>query len=115
MTLKTEQQRAVGYARVSTEQQAGNHHASLETQEAHILARLAHAEYTHVQTFVDVLSGRRDDRPEYQRMVEFVAGQRCRIRVGIFGEIRVSPAQRWQSLLLRSGRYRRACDRSIWR
>ena len=72
MTLKTEQQRAVGYARVSTHQQTGDHHASLETQEAHILAHVTNSDYRHVQTFVDVLSGRRDDRPEYQRMVEFV-------------------------------------------
>lgn len=72
MTLKTTSLRAVGYARVSTHQQTGDHHASLETQEAHILAHVTNSDYRHVQTFVDVLSGRRDDRPEYMRMVEFV-------------------------------------------
>jgi len=38
MTLQTETRRAVGYARVSTEQQVGDHHASLETQESRVLA-----------------------------------------------------------------------------
>ena len=33
---------------------------------------MGYGDYVYVQTFVDVLSGRRDDRPEYQRMVEFV-------------------------------------------
>ena len=72
MTLKTEQLRAVGYARVSTDQQVGNHHASLETQEARIQAHAALRQYTYSRIFVDVQSGRRDDRPQYQSMVEFV-------------------------------------------
>ena len=64
------QRRVLGYVRVSTERQAGEHHASLETQEAHILDYIERAGDVHIETFVDILSGRRDDRPEYNRMVE---------------------------------------------
>ena len=62
------QRRVLGYVRVSTERQAGEHHASLQTQEAHILDYIERAGDVHVETFVDILSGRRDDRPEYNRM-----------------------------------------------
>ena len=68
------QKRAVGYARVSTDQQVGNHHASLETQEAHILEHIASNQYTSGEIFIDVFSGKRDDRREYQRMLSFVRG-----------------------------------------
>lgn len=71
MTIIAAPKRIVGYARVSTERQTGEHHASLETQEAHILEFISRSNGIHVETFVDVLSGRRDDRPEYNRMVQF--------------------------------------------
>ena len=66
------QKRAVGYARVSTDQQVGFHHASLDTQEQRIIDHSVGFNYAHVQTFVDVQSGRRDDRPEYPRMLTIV-------------------------------------------
>lgn len=71
MTI-TAQKRAVGYARVSTDQQVGFHHASLDTQEKRIIDHSVGFNYSLVQTFVDVQSGRRDDRPDYQRMLAFV-------------------------------------------
>ena len=37
------QRRVLGYVRISTERQAGEHHASLETQEAHILGYIERA------------------------------------------------------------------------
>ena len=64
------QRRVLGYVRVSTERQAGEHPASLETQEAHILDYIDRAGDVHIETFVDILSGRRHDRPEHNRMVE---------------------------------------------
>ena len=63
---------AVGYLRVSTLNQAGEHHISLETQEAAFRAYCTANGLTPVATFVDVQSGRRDDRPEYQRMLRYV-------------------------------------------
>ena len=69
-TTVVAQRRVLGYVRVSTERQAGEHHASLQTQEAHILDYIERAGDVHLETFVDILSGRRDDRPEYNRMVE---------------------------------------------
>ena len=64
--------RAVGYLRVSTPGQTGEHHSSLETQEARFLEFCQAQDLTPLQTFIDVVSGRRDDRKEYNRMVEFV-------------------------------------------
>ena len=65
-------QRIVGYARVSTEGQAGPQHGSLETQQDRILEFVSATGGTHVATFVDVQSGRRDDRPEYRRMLQLI-------------------------------------------
>lgn len=61
--------RVVGYCRVSTEQQAGERHVSLETQRARILSFCEARGHAHVETFTDVFSGRRDDRPEYRRVL----------------------------------------------
>ncbi len=44
------QRRVLGYVRVSTERQAGERHASLETQEAHILDYIERAGDVHVET-----------------------------------------------------------------
>src|ERR1039457_3669974 len=68
--LKTK--RAVGYVRVSDPHQSGERHSSLETQEASYLKYCTLHGYSPVTTFIDIVSGRRDDRKEYQRMVEFV-------------------------------------------
>ena len=63
--------RAVGYLRVSTPGQAGNEHNSLETQEGRYKEYCQRNDLLPVCHFVDVVSGRRDDRKEYQRMVDY--------------------------------------------
>ncbi len=72
MTTTLATKRAVGYLRVSSTGQIGERHSSLETQEARYHEYCIRNNYTPVATFVDVVSGRRDDRKEYNRMVEFV-------------------------------------------
>lgn len=69
MVLGAAMKRVGGYCRVSTERQAGERHVSLETQQARILSFCQARGYTHVETFTDVFSGRRDDRPEYRRVL----------------------------------------------
>jgi site-specific DNA recombinase len=69
-TLKIK--RAVGYSRVSSASQTGERHSSLETQEACYLKYCQQNHLAPVTTFTDVVSGRRDDRKEYRRMLEFV-------------------------------------------
>jgi site-specific DNA recombinase len=66
--------RAVGYARVSTDQQAGERHVSLATQQAHIAEYCARRGYALMASFVDVASGRKDDRAHYQKMLTLVRG-----------------------------------------
>ena len=68
--LKTK--RGVGYFRVSDPKQTGERHSSLETQEASYINYCKHYDISPVATFTDVASGRRDDRKEYLRMVDFV-------------------------------------------
>ena len=72
MVTSLETKRAVGYARVSSAQQAGQRHSSLETQQARFKDYCQQRGLVPVATFTDVLSGRRDDRREYLRMVDFV-------------------------------------------
>ena len=67
----TSTKRAVGYLRVSTPGQTGVRHSSLETQESRFIQYCEALGYSAVSTFVDVVSGRRDDRQEYLRMVDF--------------------------------------------
>ena len=64
--------RAVAYLRVSDAKQAGERHSSLETQEAKFQEYCQRHNLLPVATFVDVFSGRRDDRKEYQRLVDYV-------------------------------------------
>jgi site-specific DNA recombinase len=71
MSVASETKRAVGYFRVSTSKQTGERHSSLETQEARFREYCSHHGLDVVATFTDVVTGRRDDRREYQRMVEF--------------------------------------------
>ena len=63
--------RAVGYLRVSTPGQAGEQHSSLETQEIRFKEYYQRQGLLPDSQFVDVVSGRRDDRKEYHRMVEY--------------------------------------------
>ena len=73
VTTTIRHKRIVGYARVSGDKQAGEHHASLEIQESRAQEFAKRTDGEYITTFVDVLTGRRDDRPEYQRMLEFLA------------------------------------------
>ena len=73
MTTGILTQRAVGYLRVSSPGQTGERHSSLETQEAHFLQYCQRYGLAPLATFTDVVTGRRDDRKEYRRMVEYVA------------------------------------------
>ena len=63
---------AVGYFRVSTMNQAGERHVSLETQEASFRAYCTTKSLVPVATFTDIQSGRRDDRIHYQAMLHYV-------------------------------------------
>ncbi len=69
-TLATK--RAVGYLRVSSTGQVGERHSSLDTQKFRFEDYCHRCGLSPVASFVDVLSGKRDDRKEYRRMVEFV-------------------------------------------
>ena len=72
MTTLVDTKRAIGYFRVSTSQQAGERHCSLETQEDRFQRHCQQHGYTQIASFTDTASGRRDDRKEYRRMVDFV-------------------------------------------
>jgi len=61
--------RAAGYFRVSTEQQASADRNSLDLQAAAFRARCAERGYEVAGTFSDVMSGRKNARPEYQRLL----------------------------------------------
>jgi len=69
MTTVTRQKRAFGYIRVSDSKQTGERHSSLETQEAHNRNYCLRNNFAVIEIFTDVVTGRRDDRKEYQRMV----------------------------------------------
>ena len=71
ITMAAKSGSAVGYFRVSTMSQAGEHHVSLETQEAGFRAYCSANGLTPIATFTDVQSGRRDDRTEYQAMLRY--------------------------------------------
>ncbi|MFC1952629.1 recombinase family protein [Chloroflexota bacterium] len=66
-------QRAVGYLRVSSSKQTGERHSSLETQEAHFKEYCERHGFSPVAIFTDIVTGRRDDRKEYRRMLDYVA------------------------------------------
>ena len=72
MTIQVGSKRAAGYFRVSTPGQAGEQHSSLDTQAAHFSEYCQRHQLAPVATFTDVLTGRRDDRKEYLRLVDFV-------------------------------------------
>ena len=64
--------RAVGYFRVSTAGQAGEHHVSLATQESRFQEYCRKMNLTPVGSFTDTLTGKRDDRQAYRQTVDFV-------------------------------------------
>jgi site-specific DNA recombinase len=70
MIVATSQKRAFGYFRVSDSKQAGERHSSLATQEAHYSQYCQREGFAPTATFTDIITGRRDDRKEYLRMVE---------------------------------------------
>ena len=70
MTIALDQKRAFGYLRVSSSKQTGERHSSLDTQEAHFRGYCERNGLTPTSIFTDVVTGRRDDRKEYMRMVE---------------------------------------------
>ncbi len=70
MVVATDIVDAFFYGRVSTDAQAGDKHASLDTQEAHDRAYCPSHGMRLVESFIDIQSGRRDDRTEYRRMVD---------------------------------------------
>ena len=74
MTTTTELKQAVGYRRVSTLEQSDERHVSLETQSARINAYCRASNLLSVCFYTDVASGRRDDRRQYQEMVDFAGG-----------------------------------------
>ena len=66
---------AIGYFRVSSPGQAGERHVSLEVQAANFNDYCRTHHLDSVTTFTDVASGRKDDRKEYRKMVEYVTQQ----------------------------------------
>lgn len=72
MVTSVTHKRIVGYIRVSTDKQAGAGHSSLETQEDRIRNAVSDSGGLLVKLFCDVDSGRRDDRPDYLRMLDYV-------------------------------------------
>jgi site-specific DNA recombinase len=72
MVIASKTKRGVGYIRVSDPKQTGERHSSLETQETSYLNYCKNNHVSPITTFTDVVSGRRDDRKEYLRMLEFV-------------------------------------------
>ena len=72
MNITLTSKRAVGYLRVSTPGQAGDNHHSLETQEGRYKEYRERNGLLPIRKFVDVVSGRRDDRKEYERILDYV-------------------------------------------
>ena len=72
MVIASKTKRGVGYIRVSDPKQTGERHSSLETQEASYINYCKQYDISPIAAFTDVVSGRRDDRKEYHRMVDFV-------------------------------------------
>lgn len=63
-------QRAFGYFRVSTASQATEKKFSLDVQRERFYAHCEERDYRPVAEYTDVMSGRRDDRTQYQAMLE---------------------------------------------
>jgi len=63
---------AVGYFRVSSQGQAGERHVSLEAQATQFNDYCRAHNLEPVKTFTDIASGRKDNRPEYRSMLDYV-------------------------------------------
>ena len=63
---------AVGYFRVSSQGQAGERHVSLEAQATQFNDYCLAHNLEPVKTFTDIASGRKDNRQEYRRMLDYV-------------------------------------------
>ena len=72
MTTAIATKRAVGYFRVSSTGQVGERHSSLDTQKARFEEYCHRSGLSPVAFLVDIVSGQRDDRKEYLRMLDFV-------------------------------------------
>ncbi len=70
MTATIGTRRALSYRRVSTAEQAGERHSSLSTQEARIVDYAARHHLALLGSFIDVATGKKDNRLDYQRMVK---------------------------------------------
>jgi DNA invertase Pin-like site-specific DNA recombinase len=66
------QKRAVGYQRVSSTGQTGERLSSLDTQKARFDQHCQRLNLFPVASFVEFVSGKRDDRKEYLGMVDYV-------------------------------------------
>ena len=75
---------AVAYLRVSSAGQAGERHVSLEVQQAAFQDYCERDHLTSLAVFIDVASGRRDDRPAYQRMLDYIAQNPVDVVVVLF-------------------------------
>ena len=64
---------AVSYSRVGTVGQATERNVSLEVQEDAFRRYFQANNLTRLAAFTDVASGRKDDRPQYRAMLEYVA------------------------------------------
>lgn len=72
MTTDIQTLRAVGYCPVSSSRQTGERHSSLETQEARFKDYSRQHGLFPVSTFTDIVTGKRDDRKEYRKMLDYV-------------------------------------------
>ena len=73
MTTIVQTGTAVGYFRVRSPGQAGERHVSLEVQDAAFRDDCQQHSRTPLAVFIDVASGRKDDRPQYRAMLDYVA------------------------------------------
>ncbi len=72
MTVAVRTTTAVGYFRVSSQGQAGERHVSLEAQATQFNDYCRAHNLEPVKTFTDIASGRKDNRQEYRRMLDYV-------------------------------------------
>ena len=75
MTTAVRTATAVGYFRVSGQDQAGDLHNSLEAQKSAFDNFCKLHQLLPVNIFSDIFSGKRDDRREYRRMLAYVASE----------------------------------------
>lgn len=84
MTIVIPTGTAVGYFRVSGPGQAGERHVSLEVQENHYTEHCRGNQPVSKRTFIDIASGRKDDRAQYMDMLAYVVEHGIRHVVVLF-------------------------------